>query len=122
MSRAAWLAVIAAILLVLGITAWIVAGLFQAPVYSLQARACIGCVETHTRQASSVRAASLTGDYRFRRSVEYVIRFGAGEVAYEGDSLEPGCHVGTAERGDTVSFAGATDVRFQAPAPENACA
>lgn len=122
MNRTQQIAVIVVVVvLVLGVTAWVVVSLLRAPVHSLQARACVGCVETHHRGESRVAANTLTGAYRFRRAEDYLIRFSAGEVLYEGERLEPGCHAGTGERGDTVTFDDAGAVLFQVPAPEDAC-
>lgn len=122
MSRAALVTLIAAGALALALVVWLIVGAFRSPIHAEGGRTCIGCVELHTGATSRVQAGTLTGTYRFRDQIDYVIRFEAGTVAYDGTMMEPGCHVRTANIGDRIRFDGASDVLLEAPAPEDACA
>lgn len=84
-------------------------------------RTCIGCVEWHWNGTSSIRAGRLSGEYRFTRDSDYLIRFGAGDVRLDERTLEAGCQIGTADDGARIHFGDARDVRFRAPAPDGGC-
>ena len=112
---------IVAVLFVLGLTAWLLVGIFRSPLYAAGGRTCIGCVEVHTATTSRVQAETLTGTYRFREPIAFLLRFGGGEIAFRNDALEPGCYVAAGERDDAIIFDGATDVLLEAPPPEGGC-
>ena len=121
MNNATKAVVIVAVLFVLGLTAWLLAGIFRSPLYADGGRTCVGCVEVHTASTSRVQASSLSGTYRFREPIAFLLRFEDGSVSFRGDALEPGCYVAAGERGDAILFEGANDVLLEAPPPEGGC-
>lgn len=121
MNRTVLLVIIVAVVFALGITAWLIAGLFRSPVHQIQPRTCLGCVELHTANQSSIEAQRLSGAYRFREALAFYLSFDEGTVEFRGNSISAGCLVAAAERGDVLAFDGATDVDFEAPAADRSC-
>jgi hypothetical protein len=81
----------------------------------------MACVEVYTRSRSSVTAESLSGTYTFLQDVSYMLALEEGQALINGESYAAGCYVGDAPQGQTLRFESARGVRFEAPAPADAC-
>lgn len=92
-----------------------------SPPFERSAHVAIGMVEESAGDQYTFSAAELTTEWTFTREEPFVLSFDGGSVTYRGEALEPGCYSGVATVDAVLSFDGADEVHFAAPAEDTAC-
>ena len=91
------------------------------PPFERSAHIAIGMVEESAGDQYTFSAAELTTEWTFTREERFVLSFDGGSVSYRDESLEPACYSGVSTVGAVLSFDGADEVHFAAPAEDASC-
>lgn len=92
-----------------------------SPPFERNAHIAIGMVEESAGDQYTFSAAELTTEWTFTREEQFVVSFEGGSVSYRGEALEPGCYSGESTVDAVLSFDGADEVHFAAPAEDEGC-
>ena len=112
-------AVVAVVVLAL-IALFAVVGFTPRP-FSSGSEVAVGRFENSLGHQYRLDAANLSATWTFNEGAQVVVRFGAGVVAHNGQTLQTGCYTGTLQKGDVLRFDGAQGVGFATPDSDPSC-